>query len=583
MYKTDDLLFVPLGGSGEIGMNANLYHYRDSWLMVDLGISFPDESTPGIDVILPDLTFIEKRRDKLAGLVLTHGHEDHLGAIPYLWNRIQCPIYGSAFTLALLRRKLAESRFDYEVPLIELGMGAVEQIGAFSVELVGLSHSIPDPAALAIRTEAGVVLHTGDWKFDKTPMLGTDTDSERLAEIGTEGVLAMVGDSTNAMVEGRTGSESEACEGLKKVIAAATGRVAVTCFASNVARIDSIVKAAQANDRSVAIVGRALNRAMSAAREVGYLRDLPDFVPEGDVELVPREHLVVICTGTQGEPRAAMARIAAGAHESVSLEAGDTVIYSSRQIPGNENAISKVQDMLIRRKIKLVTDEDAPVHVSGHPSRDEMVEMYGLVRPQIAIPVHGTARHLMAHAELAKSCQVAQTIIPDNGAMIRLNGRSSGDDGNYRAEIIDDVHTGALTHEGGQIIEVQSDMLRARRRMLWNGAVTASVVLNSSGALCAVPTISQTGISNKNAADDYIAAASIAIEDAIAVLGRSARRNDASVEEVTSQAVRRVAKSMFGLRPIAHVHVIRVGQGDIAGGADDPDDTTDPDAEDLIA
>lgn len=568
MFKKDDFLFVPLGGSGEIGMNANLYHYQDSWLMVDLGISFPDESTPGVDVILPDLTFIEKHRDKLAGLVLTHGHEDHLGAIPYMWNRLQCPIYGGGFTLALLRRKLAESNNSYDIPLIEMGPSAVEKIGAFTVEMVGLNHSIPDPSALAIRCDVGTVLHTGDWKFDRTPVLGDDTDSARLAAIGDEGVLAMVGDSTNAMVEGRTGSESDARDGLKKAIAAATGRVAVTCFASNVARIESIIQAARANDRSVAIIGRALHRAISAAREVGYLSDMPDFVPEGDVNLLPRENIVIICTGTQGEPRAAMAKIAAGVHENVSLEEGDTVIYSSRQIPGNENAISKVQDMLIRRHINLVTDEDAPVHVSGHPSRDEMVEMYGLVRPQIAIPVHGTARHLMAHAELAKSCQVQQTLIPDNGAMIRLNSRSKNDDGNYRAEIIDDVHTGALTHEKGNIMEVQSDMLRARRRMLWNGAVTASIVLNRSGGLCAVPAVSQTGISDKELAEDYIAAASVALEDAIAGLGRTARRNDASVEEVSSQAVRRVAKSMFGLRPIAHIHIMRISAEDLSDTQD---------------
>ena len=567
MYKKDDFLFVPLGGSGEIGMNANLYHYHDSWLMVDLGISFPDESTPGVDVILPDLTFIAQRREKLAGLVLTHGHEDHLGAIPYLWSQLQCPVYGGGFTLALLRRKLAESRNEFDIPLIELGPNAVEQIGAFSVEMVGLNHSIPDPSALAIRCEAGTVLHTGDWKFDKTPVLGTDTDSVRLAEIGREGVLAMVGDSTNAMVEGRTGSESEARDGLTDAIANATGRVAVTCFASNVARIESIIGAARANDRSVAVIGRALHRAISAAREVGYLQDLPDLVPEGDVDLLPRENIVIICTGTQGEPRAAMAKIAAGVHESVSLEEGDTVIYSSRQIPGNENAISKVQDMLIRRGIKLVTDEDAPVHVSGHPSRDEMIEMYGLVRPQIAIPVHGTARHLMAHAALAKSCQVAQTLLPDNGAMIRLNSRSDGDDGNFKAEIIDDVQTGALTHERGQIIEVQADMLRARRRMLWNGAVTASVVLNGSGGLCAVPTVSQTGISDNELAQDYIATASVAVEDSLANLGRKARRDDRAVEEIVSQAIRRVAKGMFGLRPIAHVHVIRVNQEDLGADA----------------
>ena len=565
MFNTSDLLFVPLGGSGEIGMNANLYHYQGSWLMVDLGISFPDDSMPGIDVVLPDLSFIESRRDALAGLVLTHGHEDHLGAIPYMWSKLGCPVYGSAFTLALLRRKLAENGRQTDIPLIELGPGTVTDIGAFSVEMVGLAHSIPDPTALAIRCDAGTVLHTGDWKFDSAPGLGEDTDSTRLAEIGDEGVLAMVGDSTNAMVEGRTGSESEAEAGLREVIAAAKGRVAVSCFSSNVARIQSIIRAASASDRSVAVVGRALRRAISAAQEVGYLRDLPDFVPEEDINLLPRENIVILCTGTQGEPRAAMAKIAAGVHESVTLDPGDTVVFSSRQIPGNEPAIARVQDGLIRRKINLITDEDAPVHVSGHPSRDEMVEMYGLVRPRIAIPVHGTARHLMAHAELAQSCQVHQTLLPDNGTVIRLvaGGSDTGSD----AEIIDNVKTGALTHEKGKIVEIQSDMMRARRRMLWNGVVTASLVMNRDGGLCAVPAVSQTGISDADTAADYVAAASLAIEDAIAGMGRGARRDDSQVEEITGQALRRVARSMFGLRPVAHVHIMRLDADDLQGVA----------------
>ena len=565
MFNTSDLLFVPLGGSGEIGMNVNLYHYQGSWLMVDLGISFPDDSMPGIDVVLPDLSFIESRRDALAGLVLTHGHEDHLGAIPYMWSKLGCPVYGSAFTLALLRRKLAENGRQTDIPLIELGPGTVTDIGAFSVEMVGLAHSIPDPTALAIRCDAGTVLHTGDWKFDSAPGLGEDTDSTRLAEIGDEGVLAMVGDSTNAMVEGRTGSESEAEAGLREVIAAAKGRVAVSCFSSNVARIQSIIRAASASDRSVAVVGRALRRAISAAQEVGYLRDLPDFVPEEDINLLPRENIVILCTGTQGEPRAAMAKIAAGVHESVTLDPGDTVVFSSRQIPGNEPAIARVQDGLIRRKINLITDEDAPVHVSGHPSRDEMVEMYGLVRPRIAIPVHGTARHLMAHAELAQSCQVHQTLLPDNGTVIRLvaGGSDTGSD----AEIIDNVKTGALTHEKGKIVEIQSDMMRARRRMLWNGVVTASLVMNRNGGLCAVPAVSQTGISDADTAADYVAAASLAIEDAIAGMGRGARRDDSQVEEITGQALRRVARSMFGLRPVAHVHIMRLDADDLQGVA----------------
>jgi ribonuclease J len=563
MYNNSDLLFVPLGGSGEIGMNANLYHYQGSWLMVDLGISFPDDSMPGIDVVLPDLSFIEQRRDQLAGLVLTHGHEDHLGAIPYMWSQLGCPVYGSAFTLALLRRKLYENGRQEDIPLIEIGPGSVTEIGPFSVEMVGLTHSIPDPMALAIRCGAGTVLHTGDWKFDAAPGLGDTTDTTRLAQIGDEGVLAMIGDSTNAMVEGRTGSEAEAEAGLREVIAAATGRVAVTCFSSNVARFQSIVSAAQANDRSVAVVGRAIKRAISAAQEVGYLRDLPDFVPEEDIDLLPRNNIVIICTGTQGEPRAAMAKIAAGTHESVTLEKGDTVVYSSRQIPGNEPAIARVQDALIRRRINLITDEDAPVHVSGHPSRDEMVEMYGLVKPRIAIPVHGTARHLVAHAELAEACQVRQTLLPDNGTVIRLAGKG----GDSEAAIIDNVKTGALTHEKGKILEIQSDMMRARRRMLWNGVVTASLVMNRDGGLCAVPAVSQTGISDESAAADYVASASLAIEDALAGMGRAARRDDTNVEEIAGQALRRVARSMFGLRPIAHVHIMRVSEDDLRGVA----------------
>ena len=564
MYNSSDFLFVPLGGSGEIGMNANLYHYEGSWLMVDLGISFPDDSMPGIDVVLPDLSFIEARREQLAGLVLTHGHEDHLGAIPYMWSKLGCPVYGSAFTLALLRRKLAENNNSHDIPLIELSPGMVEDIGAFSVEMVGMAHSIPDPTSLAIRCDAGTVLHTGDWKFDESPGLGTDTDSNRLAEIGDEGVLAMIGDSTNAMVEGRTASEAEAEAGLRKVIAEAKGRVAISCFSSNVARIQSIIRAAQANDRSVAVVGRAIRRAISAAQEVGYLRDLPDFVAEDDIELLPRENIVILCTGTQGEPRAAMAKIAGGTHESVTLDPGDTVVFSSRQIPGNEPAIARVQDGLIRRKIILITDDDAPVHVSGHPSREEMAEMYGLVRPRIAIPVHGTARHLVAHAELAEHCQVHQTLLPDNGTMIRLaRAGKKGED----AEIIDTVKTGALTHEKGKIVEIQSDMMRARRRMLWNGVVTGTLVLNREGGLCAVPAVSQTGISNEADAADYIAAASLAIEDALAAMGRSARRDDGQVEEIAGQALRRVARSMFGLRPITHIHIMRLDAEDLQGVA----------------
>ena len=552
--SSSDLVFVPLGGSGEIGMNANLYHHHDRWLMVDLGISFADESLPGVDVVLPDLTFIEERKDKLEGLILTHAHEDHYGAIPYLWERLQVPVYGTAFTLALLRRKLAESRVDFDIEMHEIDFNTSYDFGPFNVELLALNHSIPDPAALILRTSEGVILHTGDWKFDDAPQIGSNTDAKRLGEIGDEGVLALIGDSTNAMVDGRTPSEQTAHEGLTAEIAKAEGRVAITCFASNVARVDSIIRAAHANGRSVAIVGRALQRTIDAAREVGYLRDAPDFVKESDVGLIPRENIVIICTGSQGETRAAMARIASASHDTIDLDPGDTVIYSSRQIPGNEPAISKIQDMLLRRGILVVTDDDAPVHVSGHPARDEMAEMYGLVRPKIAVPVHGTARHLLAHAELARSCQVGQTIIPDNGIIIAFK------DG--KAQEIGHVQTGALTHEGGEIVDIQSEQLRARRRMLWNGSVSVSVVISGKNELLIAPSIAQSGLIDDERIDDFIATAALRIEDKIADMPRKSASDDAIRQLVTAQ-VRSVAKSMVKRRPNVEVHIMRASQAEL--------------------
>ena len=553
--STSDFVFVPLGGSGEIGMNANLYHHHDNWIMVDLGISFADESMPGVDVVLPDLSFIEERKDKLQALILTHAHEDHYGAIPYLWERLQVPVYGTAFTLALLRRKLAEARVDFDIEMHELDYNRPYEFGPFSIELLALNHSIPDPAALILRTSEGTILHTGDWKFDEAPQIGQNTDAQKLSEIGKEGVLALIGDSTNAMVEGRTPSEQTAFEGLSDVIGKAEGRVAITCFASNVARIDSIVRAAHANGRAVSVVGRALQRTIDAAREVGYLRDLPDFVKESDVGLIPRGNIVIICTGSQGEPRAAMARIASGTHDTIDLDPGDTVVYSSRQIPGNEPAISKIQDMILRRGIHVITDDDAPVHVSGHPARDEVAEMYGLVKPKIAIPVHGTARHLLAHAELAQSCQVGQTLIPDNGVIIKFSDN--------KAEKIGTVHTGALTHEGGEIVDIQSEQLRARRRMLWNGSVSVSVVISSSGQLLIAPSIVQSGVIDDDRIDDFLATASLRIEDKLAEM-KPKSSTDENIQQIITAQIRSVAKSMVKRRPNVEVHIMRASNGELS-------------------
>ena len=553
--QKNDLIFLPLGGSGEIGMNANLYHYQGRWLMIDLGISFPDDTMPGVDVVLPDLRFIEERSDKLEAIILTHAHEDHFGAIPYLWERLQVPVYGTAFTLALLRRKLSEARLDVHIPMHEIDYNIDYSFGPFSVELVSMTHSIPDPAALILRTPEGVILHTGDWKFDPTPMLGDDGDKARLRALGDEGVMALIGDSTNAMVAGHTPSEAVACAGLTEEIAKAEHMVAVTCFASNVARIESIITAARANNRSVCIAGRALNRTISAAKEVGYLQDIPDFVPESEVSLIPRENLVVICTGSQGESRAAMARIAQGMHEQISLNTGDTVIFSSRQIPGNEQAIGRVHDALLRQKVHLITDEDANVHVSGHPSRDELTEMYSLVRPAIAIPVHGTARHLMAHAELATNCQVSQTLIPENGDMVKFTVG--------RAELCGQAHTGLLTHEGGEIVDMESEFLRSRRRMLWNGTVTISVVLSASGDLIMAPQISQSGLCSEQQADEFIADASLAVEEALIQNYEQPDAQGRTAEQIVTSTVRSLAKQRFRLRPTVHAHILQASDEEL--------------------
>ena len=556
-WTKDDVLFLPLGGSDEIGMNANLFHHQGRWLMVDLGISFPDDTMPGIDVVLPDLSFIEKRRDRLEGLVITHGHEDHLGAIPYLWDKLRCPIYGTPFTLALVRGKLQEHMPDEKVPLISLPFNEQVPIGPFSVEMISLTHSIPDPAGLVLTVGGKTFFHTGDWKFDDNPQIGPVSDKTALQALGDSGVDIMIGDSTNAMVEGRTGSEQDAYDGLLEVIRGKKGRVAVTCFASNLARVDSLIRIGLETGRSPVLVGRALHRITEAARSCGYISDWPDLVSEDDFDLIPRENILLICTGSQGEPRSAMARIARSEHHKINLDKGDTVLFSSRQIPGNEVAISRVQDNLIRRGIEVITDDDAPIHVSGHPGREEMAEMYQLIRPRVAVPVHGTARHLRAHAELAMSCQVNTAVIPENGSVIRFEGEG--------ATTLGKVSSGLLTIEGGEIISINGDIMRDRRRMLWNGSVSVSVVLSLDGNLAHPPIVQQTGLAEGFKAEDYLAEASIRVEDAVLAMRRENRFDDDRVIDIASQAARGLAKAMFQRRPLVQVHVLRVDAFAAAG------------------
>ena len=421
----NELLFVPLGGCGEIGMNLNLYGLAGKWLMVDLGITFGDDSMPGIDVVMPDPSFIVERRHDLLALVITHAHEDHLGAVPYLWRQLQCPVYVSPFAAEYLQRKLEEVGLADVVPVHLVKEGDALDIGPFNVTYHAITHSIPESHALAIRTPLGNVLHTGDWKLDPDPLLSAPTDSKPFTDFSREGVLAMVCDSTNVFLEGTSGSEAEVRDTLMDIVGRAQQRVAITTFASHIARLHTLIEVAAAHDRSVALAGRSLWRATAAARNVGYIDGDVTFVPEREAGLIPPDKCLVICTGCQGEPRAALSKIAFRTHPHISLDAGDLVVFSSKIIPGNERTIAAVENRLIHSGVEVITEQDELVHVSGHPARDELAELYGWVRPQISVPVHGEARHLAEHAKFAKSLQVPEAFVLDNGAVMRLAGAAA--------------------------------------------------------------------------------------------------------------------------------------------------------------
>ena len=544
----DELCFLPLGGTGEIGMNLNLYGHAGAWLMIDLGITFADDRVGGLDVLMPDPAFIEDRRDQLAGLVLTHAHEDHIGAVPYLWPRLRCPIYATPFTAAVLRGKLAEAGLLEAAEITEVAMSGRFTVGPFDLELITLTHSIPEPNAVVLRTPAGTVLHTGDWKLDPDPLIGEDYDEAALRALAKESVLAMVCDSTNAQVAGDSGSEAEVSDSMTELVGAQEGRVAVACFASNVARVAAVFKAAEAHGRRVALVGRSLLRIFQAARDTGYLTDVADPIMVEEIGYLPREEVLLLCTGSQGEPRAALWRIARDEHPHVVLEEGDTVIFSSRVIPGNEISIGRLQNALSRQGIHVVTDKDHFIHVSGHPAQDELSQMYQWVRPKIAIPVHGEARHLAEHAELAAACQVPQALVIENGDLIRLAPQG--------AEVLEQVETGRLALDGPNLVPLGDESVRARQRMNFNGAALATVVLDGKGVLLCEPEITLQGLLNGEG--EGLEEARTAVREALAGLGRSDLRDDAQVHEAVRVTLRRWAYRTKGKRPVTDVHVLRL-------------------------
>jgi ribonuclease J len=548
LNRPDEMVFLPLGGTGEIGMNLSLYGYAGKWLMVDLGISFADDTMPGIDIIMPDPSFIVDRKDDLVGLVATHAHEDHIGAIPHLWQRLGCPIYATPFTASVLRAKLADAGLLKSVPLIEIPMSGSVEIGPFSIDLITLTHSIPEPNAVVIRTEAGRVLHTGDWKFDAEPLIGPTADIDALQRLGEAGVDALIGDSTNALRDGEAGSEADVRQSLIDLVGRYKRRVVVACFASNIARLQSAAVAAAAHGRVPALVGRSLLRMEQAARENGYLDGTPDFISDEEAAALPPERVLLICTGSQGEPRSALVRIANDDHPTISLDAGDTVIFSSRMIPGNEQAIGRLHNRLVRNGIDIVTEADHFVHVSGHPARDELARMYQLVRPKLAIPVHGESRHLLAHAKLAEACQVPHAIVAENGDMIRIAPGPQ--------EIIDHIDAGRLALDGNTLVTLDNGTLRGRLRISANGSAVATVVLDGAGTLLAQPQVTLHGFIGNG--DDLIAQLIEAAGKAVKGLPAFARGDDTSVAEAVRTVIRRGVNTSNGKKPVTDVHVVRV-------------------------
>ncbi|HKU65034.1 MAG TPA: ribonuclease J [Rhizomicrobium sp.] len=540
----DELVFLPLGGSGEIGMNFNAYGFGPEsdrqWIIVDCGVLFGREGmTPGVDLIMPDIRYLAERRQNVLGIIATHAHEDHIGAIAPLWPSLRCPIYATPFTARLITGKLDEAGLSSTVHVKEVPVGGSLTLGPFQLDFISITHSILEPNLLAIRTPLGVVAHTGDWKIDPNPMLGEATDAEALEKLGNEGVLALVCDSTNALVPGSSGSEATVRENLTQLIGTLKGRVAVTGFASNVARLDTVARAAKASGRRVALVGRSMQKMVAAARETGYLKDFPPVLDETEVADLPPHKVLYLCTGSQGEPRAALARIADDSHPNVQLREGDTVIFSSRVIPGNELAIAGIQNKLAARGVGLLTSEDHHVHVSGHPCRDELAQMYRWIRPRLALPVHGEMRHQVAHAALARELQVPQAMVPENGQMFRL---APG-----RPVLIDEVPAGRIHMDGRVLVAEGAGIAKDRRAMAFAGLLVVSLVVDRKGRIAAPPTVLGEGMP-----EPVEEAVLKAVED---TLDKNKRSDIDDLAENVRRAARRAAQDAWGKKPITRVLV----------------------------
>jgi ribonuclease J len=555
LRPTDQLVFAPLGGVGEIGMNLALYGFgpeqNRSWIAVDMGVAFAGDELPGIEVILPDIRYLREERRNLLGLVLTHAHEDHFGALLDLWPQLKIPVHATAFTAALLAAKRAGESGAPDIPVNIVPLGSRFTLGPFDIELVSLAHSIPESNGLIIRTPLGTLLHTGDWKIDLSPVISPQTDEAKLRALGNEGCLALIGDSTNAVREGRSPSEADVAKCLAELIRNAPRRVAVTTFASNVARMRAVAEAAVSCEREVVLVGRAMDRIAQVARETGYLDGIKEFCSVDVYGHLPPDKVVALCTGSQGEPRAALSRIAQEEHPDVAFSRGDRVIFSSRAIPGNEKAVMRVINGLIEQGVEVITDRTHLVHASGHPRMGELREMISWVRPQMLLPVHGEHLHMAEHAALARAAGVKQVLVCRDGELVRLAPGAPGK--------IDEVPAGRVYRDGSLLVSAEERTVADRRRLGFAGIVSMALALSSRGELIGDPAVTLAGIPGSDAEGNSTSEIALsAAMEAFQSLPRAHRRDPDAVAEAVRRAIRAALSTAWNKKPTCHVHVIEV-------------------------
>lgn len=545
----DELLFSAIGGIGEIGMNFYIYGTQGKWIIVDLGITFGNDDTPGIDIILPNPEFIKKNKKDLLGIIITHAHEDHIGAVPYLWSQLECPVYSTPFASAILKRKITELKIKKNF-VKTISLDSTLKLGPFTIDIISTTHSIPEPNAIAIKTKFGNILHTGDWKIDPNPLVGKSFNTKKLQNFGNNGVLAIVSDSTNANVNGHSRSEQTLRESLVKIVSELKNRVAITSFASNLARVETFGYVAEKTGRVAALCGRSLWTMYQAALDTGYLKKTRPFLDEKEIIGLPKDQTLLICTGSQGEPRAAMSRISKDEHQNIFLEEGDTVIFSSKVIPGNETSIMKVQNSLRERNINIITETDKFVHVSGHPHREELKKMYSWIKPSIVIPVHGEYHHLKGNIEVAKECGIKKGLILKNGLLVKLAPD--------KPKVLGSVTTGKLILDGKNIIPLNEEAIKHRKKMLYNGTLLISLAIDIKKKISTKPIISSKGFFNdeviKIFKNDFNKSIFKLIKNSIR--GHKIKENE--IRDKIESYCRKFFKRKLNTRPVFEIHIIKI-------------------------